>query len=120
MFTSARLLGLCVLVGILSSAIAYGIDQAVLRRIPVRRFAVLLALLPVTAIIVGFIALGQRPSALDLVGAALVIAGVRRPGARRAARRRAAGVSKVLNSCARPAAVGEKAQVSDVLRRSGW
>lgn len=75
-FTDPRLLGLCVLVGILSSAIGYGIDQAVLRRIPVRRFAVLLALLPVTAMIVGFLALGQRPSALDLFGAALVIAGV--------------------------------------------
>jgi inner membrane transporter RhtA len=75
-FASARLFGLCLLVGILSSAIAYGIDQAVLRRIPVRRFAVLLALLPVTATIVGFIALGQRPSALDLAGSALVIAGV--------------------------------------------
>jgi inner membrane transporter RhtA len=75
-FTSARLLGLCVLVGLLSSAIAYGIDQAVLRRIPVRRFAVLLALLPVTAMIIGYVALGQRPSALDLVGASLVIAGV--------------------------------------------
>jgi inner membrane transporter RhtA len=75
-FTSARLLGLCVLVGLLSSAIGYGIDQAVLRRIPVRRFAVLLALLPVTAMIVGLVALGQRPSALDLVGAGLVIAGV--------------------------------------------
>ena len=75
-FTSARLLGLCVLVGLLSSAIGYGIDQAVLRRIPVRRFAVLLALLPVTAMIVGFVALGQRPSPLDLFGAALVITGV--------------------------------------------
>jgi inner membrane transporter RhtA len=42
----------------------------------VRRFAVLLALLPVTAMLVGFIALDQRPSAIDLFGAALVIAGV--------------------------------------------
>jgi inner membrane transporter RhtA len=75
-FSSARLLGLCVLVGLLSSAIGYGIDQTVLRRIPVRRFAVLLALLPVTAMIVGLLALGQRPSPLDLLGAALVITGV--------------------------------------------
>ena len=41
-----------------------------------RRFALLLALLPVTAMIVGFIALDQRPSAADLLGAALVIGGV--------------------------------------------
>jgi inner membrane transporter RhtA len=75
-FASGRLLVLCALVAILSTVIGYGIDQAVLRRIPVRRFAVLLALLPVTAIVVGFVALSQRPSALDLAGAALVIVGV--------------------------------------------
>jgi inner membrane transporter RhtA len=63
-------------VGIFSNAVGYSIDQHVLRRVPVRRFAVLLALLPVTAMLVGFIALDQRPSAIDLVGAALVIAGV--------------------------------------------
>ncbi|MFM8387788.1 MAG: EamA family transporter, partial [Actinomycetota bacterium] len=57
-------------------AIGYGIDQAVLRRIPVRRFSVLLALLPVTATVVAFIALDQRPSLIDLVGMALVLAGV--------------------------------------------
>jgi len=71
-----RLLGLCALVGLLSSSIGYGIDQIVLRRIPVRRFAVLLALLPVCAMVIGFIALDQRPTAADLSGAALVIAGV--------------------------------------------
>ncbi len=63
-------------VGIFSNAVGYSIDQHVLRRVPVRRFAVLLALLPVTAMLVGFIALDQRPSAIDLFGAALVIAGV--------------------------------------------
>ena len=67
---------MCVAVGALSSAIGYGIDQVVMRRIPVRRFAVLLALLPVSAMALGFIALGQRPSMADLFGAALVIAGV--------------------------------------------
>ena len=64
------------LAGVLSNAVGYGIDQVVLRRIPVRRFAVLLALLPVTAMVIGFLALDQRPAPLDLVGAALVIAGV--------------------------------------------
>jgi inner membrane transporter RhtA len=63
-------------VGLFSNAVGYSIDQHVLRRVPVRRFAVLLALLPVTAMVVGLIALDQRPSALDLAGAALVIAGV--------------------------------------------
>lgn len=75
-WTSPRLLVLCVLVGLLSSAIGYGIDQAVLRRIPIRRFSVLLALLPVTAAVVGFIALDQRPTLIDLVGMALVLTGV--------------------------------------------
>ena len=75
-FTDASLLVQCVVVGALSSAVGYGIDQAVLRRIPTRRFALLLALLPVIALVMGFLVLGQRPGALDLVGAALIIAGV--------------------------------------------
>ena len=76
LFGSWSLLGMCALVGLLSTVIPYGLDQFVLRRIPTRRFAVLLALLPVTAMIVGYLALGQRPSGVDLAGAALVIAGV--------------------------------------------
>jgi len=75
-FGSGRLLLMCVAVGALSSAIGYGIDQVVMRRIPVRRFAVLLALLPISALLLGFLALGQRPSMVDLFGAALVIGGV--------------------------------------------
>ena len=63
-------------VGVLSNVVGYGIDQHVLRRVPVRRFALLLALLPVTAMLVGFIALDQTPSVIDLCGAALVITGV--------------------------------------------
>lgn len=73
---SGRLLWLCFLVGLLSSAVGYAIDQVVLRRIPMRRFALLLALLPVTAMVVGFLALDQRPTTIDLLGAAMVIAGV--------------------------------------------
>lgn len=74
--TDGRLLGLCFLVGLLSSSIGYGIDQLVLQRIPIRRFAVLLALLPVTAMVIGLVALSQKPTAADLLGAAFVIAGV--------------------------------------------
>jgi inner membrane transporter RhtA len=62
--------------GVFSNAIGYGIDQHVLRRIPIRRFSVLLALLPVTALVIGWVALGQTPSALDLVGMACVLTGV--------------------------------------------
>ena len=74
--STPRLLGLCALVGLLSSAIGYAIDQVVLRRIPMRRFAVMLALLPATAMAMGVIALGQQPTVTDLIGAAMVIAGV--------------------------------------------
>ena len=73
---NGNLLLQCVMVGALSSAVGYGIDQVVMRRIPTRRFAVMLALLPVIAMVVGFLALSQRPSALDMVGAALVITAV--------------------------------------------
>lgn len=76
LLTDGRLLALCFLVGLLSTVVPYGLDQYVLRRISTRRFAVMLALLPVTAMIVGFIALDQRPSGLDIAGALLVISGV--------------------------------------------
>ena len=75
-WTTPRLLIACLLVGVFSNAIGYGIDQHVLRRIPVRRFSVLLALLPVTAVAIGWLALDQRPSLLDAVGIGLVLAGV--------------------------------------------
>ncbi len=73
---SARLLLLALLVGVFSNAISYGIDQYVLRRIPVRRFSVLLALLPVTAAVVGWLALDQSPSPLEGCGIGLVLLGV--------------------------------------------
>ena len=75
-WTTPSLLFACLLVGVFSNALGYGIDQHVLRRIPVRRFSVLLALLPVTAVVIGWIALDQRPSGLDLAGIALVLLGV--------------------------------------------
>ncbi len=71
-----RLLTLCLLVGVFSNAIGYGIDQFTLRRIPIRRFSLLLALLPVTAVVVGWIALDQQPAAIDLAGIGLVLVGV--------------------------------------------
>ena len=75
-WVSPTLLLLCCATGVFSNAIGYGIDQYVLRRIPVRRFSVLLALLPVTALVVGWIALDQQPSTLDIVGMLAVLAGV--------------------------------------------
>ena len=75
-WTSPTLLLLCCVTGVFSNAIGYGIDQFVLRRIPIRRFSVLLATLPVTAVFIGWVALGQRPSAVDLAGIVLVLIGV--------------------------------------------
>ena len=75
-WSEPSLIGWCVLVGLLSNAIGYGIEQSVLRHIPVRRFSVLLALLPVTAVVFGMIFLDQMPSAIEYLGIALVLAGV--------------------------------------------
>ncbi|MEO1055434.1 MAG: EamA family transporter [Actinomycetota bacterium] len=75
-WVSPTLLALCLLVGVFSNAIGYGIDQFTMRRIPVRRFSLLLALLPVTAVAIGWMALGQTPSGLELLGVALVLVGV--------------------------------------------
>ncbi|WP_146899745.1 EamA family transporter [Cellulomonas aerilata] len=55
-------------VGVLSSAVPYAIDQVVLRRVGPAAFAVLLALLPATAALVGALVLRQWPHPLDVVG----------------------------------------------------
>src|SRR5215210_7174373 len=57
----ARVLLLGLGVGVLSSVVPYVLDQVVLRRVGRARFAVLLALLPATATIVGLVALAQVP-----------------------------------------------------------
>ena len=75
-FGSTRLLVLCCLVGLLSSVISYSLDQHVMRRIPPHRFALLLALIPVTGAFFAFIALDERLSLVDMSGIALVLAGV--------------------------------------------
>lgn len=73
---SPSLLALCLLVGVFSNAVGYGIDQFTMRRIPIRRFSLLLALLPVTAALIGWLWLDQVPSWVDIGGIVLVLAGV--------------------------------------------
>jgi inner membrane transporter RhtA len=63
-------------VGVLSSAVPYVLDQVVLRRLGRARFAVLLALLPATATVVGLVGLGQIPGPLEALGIAAVICAV--------------------------------------------
>ncbi len=63
-------------VGVCSSVIPYVCDQLAMSRLPRASFALLLALLPATATIVGIIVLAQIPSLWDLAGVLLVMAGV--------------------------------------------
>jgi inner membrane transporter RhtA len=63
-------------VGVLSSVVPYVLDQVVLRRVGQGRFAVLLALLPVTATVVGLVGLAQVPSLWEAVGIAAVVVAV--------------------------------------------
>ena len=57
----------------LSSAIPYALDQAVLTAIGRARFALLLALLPATATVVGAVVLAQRPTITEIAGIASVM-----------------------------------------------
>lgn len=66
----------CLAVGVLSTAVPYGIDQHVLRRVRRARFALLLALLPITATIIGRIDLQQSPRPFEVVGIVLVMIGL--------------------------------------------
>ena len=62
--------------GILSNVIPYRIDQSVMRRVDPHRFALLQALLPATATVVGLVALAQVPSGQEALGIGLVIAAI--------------------------------------------
>jgi inner membrane transporter RhtA len=73
-FRDAGLLFECLAVGVLSSVVPYGLDQLAMRRVARARFALLLALLPATAAIIGGIVLGQVPRPAEVVGIGLVVA----------------------------------------------
>ena len=63
-------------VGVASSVIPYVTDQLALARMRRSTYALLVALLPATATVVGVIVLAQVPTWLEITGVALVIAGV--------------------------------------------
>jgi inner membrane transporter RhtA len=63
-------------VGLLSNAIPYAIDQVVFRRLSPGRFALLTALLPATAALMGFAILSQVPAATEAAGIALVVVAI--------------------------------------------
>jgi inner membrane transporter RhtA len=63
-------------VGICSSVIPYGCDQLAMARLSRATFALMLALLPACATIIGALVLRQIPSVCDVLGIALVMGGV--------------------------------------------
>jgi inner membrane transporter RhtA len=63
-------------VGLCSSVIPYVTDQLAMARLPRATFAVMLALLPAAAVVIGLLVLAQVPTWQDLVGIAFVIGGV--------------------------------------------
>jgi inner membrane transporter RhtA len=63
-------------VGVCSSVIPYVTDQLAMARLPRATFALMLALLPAAATVIGLLVLAQVPTGRDLLGIALVIAGL--------------------------------------------
>lgn len=63
-------------VGICSSVIPYVSDQLAMSRLPRATFALMLAILPASATLIAAVVLAQIPTARELIGIALVIAGV--------------------------------------------
>lgn len=75
-WNSPTLLAMAAGVGVLSTALPYALDQVVLRRVGQARFALLLALLPAVASVVGLVVLGQLPHPLEAAGIATVAVAV--------------------------------------------
>ena len=63
-------------VGLCSSVIPYVVDQLAMARLPRASFALMLALLPMFATLIGAIVLRQIPTLQEVVGVTLVMAGV--------------------------------------------
>jgi inner membrane transporter RhtA len=63
-------------VGVSSSVIPYVTDQLAMARMTRSTYALMVALLPATATVIGIVVLAQLPSAIEALGVALVIAGV--------------------------------------------
>lgn len=74
--SGTTVLGLAAGLGLLSAAIPYSLDQVVLRMAGSSYFALLQAILPVVAAIVGAIALGQWLTTAEVIGIVLIIIAV--------------------------------------------
>lgn len=75
-FTDPVALAAGVGVGICSSVIPYVFDQLAMARLARATYALLVALLPATATVIGIVVLTQIPTAAEVLGVALVVAGV--------------------------------------------
>jgi inner membrane transporter RhtA len=75
-FASPLLLAAGIGVGLSSSVIPYVCDQLAMARVPRATFALMLALLPATAALIGAVVLRQIPTQAETIGIALVIGGV--------------------------------------------
>ncbi len=75
-FTHPELLLAGIGVGVCSSVIPYVCDQLALARLPRATFALLLALLPASATIIGIVVLSQIPTLVEVAGVTLVVCGV--------------------------------------------
>jgi inner membrane transporter RhtA len=75
-FTHPQLLLAGVGIGICSSVIPYVTDQFAMARLPRPTFALMLALLPAFAAIIGAVVLRQIPGPLEITGIALIMLGV--------------------------------------------
>lgn len=68
----ARVIGLLIALGVLSSAVPYSLDTFILRRITPRLYAVITSFGPVVATVFGVLVLGERFSLLQLAGIVVV------------------------------------------------
>ena len=75
-FAEPVLLAAGIGVGISSSVIPYVFDQLAMARMRRATYTLLVSLLPATAIVIGLVVLGQVPSLVEVIGVALVVAGV--------------------------------------------
>jgi inner membrane transporter RhtA len=75
-FTDPVGLGAAVGVGITSSVIPYVFDQLAMRRLARATYALMVALLPATATVIGILVLTQIPTAMDVLGVSLIIIAV--------------------------------------------
>lgn len=69
-------LGAAAGVGVASSVIPYVFDQLAMRRLPRASYALMVALLPATATVIGILVLTQIPTPTDLLGVALIVIAV--------------------------------------------